>query len=60
MLKVGDIVRLNDYPDEPKNYGFIKEIRNKKYYNYNNIVVFFDEKEQHANYKEADLIKVSK
>jgi hypothetical protein len=59
MLEVGDIVRLINYPDEPEFYGFIQEIRNGRYYNYNIIIVFFDDQEHHAHYNEADLLKVS-
>jgi hypothetical protein len=59
MLKVGDIVRLNNYPDEPKNYCFIKEIRSGKYYRYPVIVVFFDDESHNISYNEADLLKVS-
>jgi len=59
MLEVGDIVRLNNYPDEPENYGFIKEIRSGRYYKYPVIVVFFDNDNHNASYNEADLLKVS-
>lgn len=59
MLKVGDIVRLSNYPDEPKNHGFIKEIRSGKYHKYPVIVVFFDNENHNVSYNEADLLKVS-
>jgi hypothetical protein len=60
MLEVGDIVRLNNYSDEPENYGFIKEIRSGKYYHrYPIIVVFFDDENHNVDYNEADLLKVS-
>ncbi len=59
MLQVGDIVKLINYPDEPRNYGFIKEIRSGKYYRYPVIVVFFDDESHNTCYNEADLIKVS-
>jgi hypothetical protein len=55
MLEVGDIVRLNNYSDEPENYGFIKEIRSGRYYKYNIIIVFFDNENHRASYNEADL-----
>jgi len=59
MLEVGDIVRLNNYSDEPENYGFIQEIRNGRYYKYPVIVVFFDDENNNVDYNEADLLKVS-
>ena len=60
MLKVGDIVRLNNYPDEPKYYGLIKAIRRGKFYKYPVIVILFDERwKGDAAYNEADLLKVS-
>ena len=60
MLKVGDIVRLNNYPDEPKYYGLIKTIRKGRYYKYPVIVIIFDKRwNGDAAYNEADLLKVS-
>ena len=61
MLKVGDIVRLNNYPDEPKYYGLIKTIRKGRYYKYPVIVILFDDERWigDAAYNEADLLKVS-
>jgi catalase len=59
MLKVGDIVRLNNYPDESKYYGLIKAIRRGRYYKYPVIVVFFDDENHNVDYNEADLLKVS-